>query len=152
MGKTYEQKIKEAKKLGISISADLHSNKNIVGIYKFFRCKNDTEYCFYIGKSTDVAYRLLGPSNGHIFLFLKGDYSKIVPQKIKEYLDDGYKIRVDISNVSYYDTSFSKAAHRLALAELQEIVKYQEMGQCPFQVPEGAGAYEERYWEKNYKL
>lgn len=151
MGKTYKQKLELAEARGIRISANLLSHKNIVGIYKFFWFTDDEEYCFYIGKSTDIADRLLGSSNGHIFMFLEGDCSKIVPLKIKEYLGDGKKIRVEICEISYYDTSFSKAAHRLALAELQEIVKYQELGQCPFQVPEGAGTYEEQFWEKNYK-
>ena len=151
MGKTYQQKLELAKKCGISIPEELLSPKNIVGIYKFFWVNDDDAYCFYIGKSTDIAYRLFGSSNGHIFMFLNGDYSKIVPLKIKEYLDEGKKIRVEICEISYYDTSFSRAAHRLALAELQEIVKYQKMGQCPFQVPEGAGTYEEQFWAKNYK-
>ena len=150
MGKTYKQKLEEAENLGISVSGNLLSSENIVGIYKFFRCKDGIEYCFYIGKSTDIAYRLLGSRRGHIYMFLNGNYSQLVPSKIKEYLDSGHKIRVEFFEISYYDTCFSKAAHRLALAELQEIVKYQKMEQCLFQTPEGAGAYEKQYWEKNY--
>lgn len=155
MGETYEQKLDRAKRSGITVSENftesLRKKENIVGVYKFFRCKGNEEYCFYIGKSTNIVYRLLGSSSGHIYMFLHDDFSKIVPSKIKEFLAAGYKIRVDVCEISYYDTSFSKAAHRLALAELQEIVKYQEMGQCLFQVPEGVGTYEEQFWEENYK-
>lgn len=149
---TYEEKIQEAKKHNINIVYDLSKDKNIVGIYKFFYYNQNEEYCFYIGKSTNITDRLLGSSKGHIYMYLNNDFSKKVPRKIKEYLNKGYKIKVTIQEIDYRDTSFSKAAHRLALAELQEIVKYQEMGQCQFQMPEGAGTYEEIFWEENYKL
>ena len=61
------------------------------------------------------------------------------------------QFQVEIEEIDYSDTSFSKAAHRLALAELQQIVHYQSIGQCEFQTPEGAGTYEEKFWEENYK-
>ena len=54
--------------------------------------------------------------------------------------------------VEYKDTSFSRAAHRLALAEISEIVKYQREGQCLEQMPEGVGMNEEKFWEENYKI
>ena len=147
---TYEEKIKLAKECGITIPENI-LYKNIVGIYEFFKIKGNEEFCFYIGKSTDIAYRLLGSSSGHIYMYLNSNLSKTVPLKIKEYCDDGYKIKVKILEVDYSDNSFSKAAHRLALVELQEIVKYQEMGQCQFQVPEGVGTNEEKFWTENYK-
>lgn len=149
---TYEEKMMKAKENNIIISDKLLSKDNVVGIYKFFKVKNEKKHCFYIGKSTSMAYRLLGSSNGHIYMYLKGDYSKLVPSKIKEYLSDGYQISVEIEEINYEDTMFSRAAHRLALAELKEIVKYQEMNQCELQTPEGAGMYEERFWEENYKI
>lgn len=148
---TNEQKIEKAREKGIYLPDDLSGKENIVGIYKFFRIKENEEYCFYIGKSTSIAFRLLGASNGHIYMYLNNDFSKIVPLKINEYLNKGYKIKVDILKIDYYDTSFSRAAHRLALAELKEIVKYQKQGQCEFQTPEGVGTYEEKFWEENYK-
>ena len=84
-------------------------------------------------------------------MYLNTNRKNLVPIKIAEYIKNGYAIRVEITEVNYEDTSFSKAAHRLALAELQEIVKYQEMGQCEFQLPEGVGEQEEKFWEDNYK-
>lgn len=153
MGKTLRQKIDEAKDRNIHIPACLLSNKNIVGIYGFFAIKSDEEYCFYIRKATNIAYRLFGSSNGHIYLYFKNAYSKLVPQKINEYLNKGYKIEVRIlDKIDYHDTSFSKAAHRLAFAELQKIIQYQQQGQCEFQVPEGSGKYERKYWEEHYKM
>ncbi len=152
MGKTLKQKKDEAEKEGIHIPADLLGDKNIVGIYGFFAIEKDEEHCFYIGKSTNIAYRLLGSSDGHVYLYLKKAYSKLVPQKINEYRNDKYEIEVRVlDTIDYHDTSFSKAAHRLALAELQRIVLYQEQGQCEFQIPEGSGTYERKYWEKHYK-
>ncbi|HCY07218.1 MAG TPA: hypothetical protein DHS57_08260 [Erysipelotrichaceae bacterium] len=147
---TYEEKIKKAKEKRIHIPEDI-IKKNTVGIYKFFRVKGNEEFCFYIGKSTDIAYRLLGSSSGHVYMYLKNNISKMVPLKIKEYLKNGYDIKVKIIEVDYFDSCFSKAAHRLALTELQEIVKYQEKGQCKFQVPEGVGTNEEKFWTENYK-
>jgi len=153
MRKTFKQKIDEANKQGIYIADELVSNGNIVGVYGFFAIKKEEEYCFYIGKSTNIAYRLLGSSKGHIYMYLNNDFSKLVPQKIKEYLNDRYKIEIRIlDKIDYHGTSFSKAAHRLALAELQRIVEYQNNGQCEFQMPEGSGIYERQYWENNYKI
>jgi len=37
------------------------------------------------------------------------------------------------------------------LAEITEIVKYQSMGQCLKQLPEGIGEGEREYWENSYK-
>lgn len=151
MGMTYEEKIRKAGISGIKIPNDLSAGKNIVGIYKIFKVKGNEKLCFYIGKSTDIAYRLLGSSSGHIYMYLHNNFTKIVPIKMEKYITEGYEIEVEIIKVDYFDTSFTKAAHKLALYELQEIVKYQEIGQCLFQVPEGAGTNEERFWEENYK-
>ena len=125
---TYSEKIKEANERNIFIMFDLLSKDNVVGIYKFFKVRDLEKHCFYVGKSTSVAFRLLGASQGHIYMYLNNDYSKLVPSKINEYLNDGYKIQVEIDEIDYSDTSFSRAAHRLALAELQQIVGYQKNG------------------------
>lgn len=148
---TYKEKIELAKKYQITIKFDLLKRDNVVGIYKFFKVKGDERYCFYIGKATDIAFRLLGASNGHIYMFLNKNYSKLVPSEIKKCIEAGYEIEVEIEEKDYKDTCFSRAAHRLALAEFQEIVKYQEMEQCLLQTPEGVGKREKDFWEKNYK-
>lgn len=148
---TYKEKIEMAKNSNIMINYDLLKQDNVVGIYKFFKVKGDERYCFYIGKATDITFRLLGASKGHIYMYLKEDYSKLVPMEIKKSLEDGYNIEVEIEEIDYKDTHFSRAAHRLALAEIQEIVKYQNFGQCLLQTPEGTGRKEKNFWEKNYK-
>lgn len=154
MGKTFKQKNEDAKSKGIKIAYDLFEGKNIVGVYGFFAIKeNKEEICFYIGKSTNIVYRLLGSSGGHIYMYLNNDYSKVVPLKIKEYIDKSWEVEVRIlDEVDYHDISFSKAAHRLALAELQRIVQYQKLNQCEYQVPEGFGPNGITYWEKNYMI
>lgn len=149
MGMTYKEKLEEAKIRNIIIPSEI-LKKDIVGVYKFFATLEDKKICFYVGKSTNIRERLLS-SNGHIHLFFK-DSDKLVPSEIKDYLNEKYKIVVEIIKVDYYDTEFTRASHRLALVELAEIVKYQSQGQCLKQLPEGVSDNEFNYWENNYKL
>ena len=152
MRMTLEQKIEEAKKQRIYLLNN-SLEKEIVGINGFFATKkNEKRYCFYIGKATNMVSRLFG-SKGHLHYYLNGKFSKLVPGNIKKYLDLGYDIEVELLDdydAKYKDTNFSRAAHRLALAEIQQIVKYQELGQCLEQRPEGVGKYEEEYWKRRY--
>ena len=149
MGMTYKEKLEEAKIRNIIIPSEI-LKKDIVGVYKFFAILEDKKICFYVGKSTNIRERLLS-SNGHIHLFFK-DSDKLVPSEIKNYLNEKYKIVVEIIKVNYYDTEFTRASHRLALVELAEIVKYQSQGQCLKQLPEGVSDNEFKYWENNYKI
>ena len=148
MGMTYKEKLEEAKMRNIAIPSEI-LYKDIVGVYKFFATLEDEKICFYVGKSTNIRERLLS-SNGHIHLFFK-ESEKLVPSEIKYYLGQNYEILVEIEEVDYFDTDFSRASHRLSLAEITEIVKYQSMGQCLKQLPEGIGEGEREYWENNYK-
>ena len=148
MGMTYKEKLEKAKMWNITIPSEI-LEKDIVGVYKFFAILGDKKICFYIGKSTNIRERLLS-SNGHIHLFFK-ESEKLVPSEIKYYLGQNYDILVEIEDVDYFDTNFSRASHRLSLAEITEIVKYQSMGQCLKQLPEGIGEGEREYWENKYK-
>ena len=150
---TYKEKISVARKRNIDIPDALASGEAIVGVYGFFAIAGEAEECFYIGKATNVAGRILGASNGHVYMYLQQNMTKYVPRKIGEYIERGYRIEVRIlEQIDYHDTSFSRATHRLALAELQKIVEYQEKGQCLGQRPEEAGRYIENYWEKHYHI
>ncbi len=149
MRMTYEKKIEEAKKQRIYLPTKL-LGKNIVGVYGFFATKENERQCFYIGKATNMASRLLA-SKGHVHNYLYGYFGKLVPDKIKHYLNLGYDIEVEIlDEIDYEDIYFSRAAHRLALAEIQQIVYYQKLGQCLEQRPEGVSSKEEEYWKRNY--
>ena len=148
MGMTYKEKLEKAKMWNITIPSEI-LEKDIVGVYKFFAILGDKKICLYIGKSTNIRERLLS-SNGHIHLFFK-ESEKLVPSEIKYYLGQNYDILVEIEEVDYFDTNFSRASHRLSLAEITEIVKYQSMGQCLKQLPEGIGEGEREYWENKYK-
>jgi len=132
MGMTYKVRLEKAKMRNITIPSEI-LEKDIVGVYKFFAILEDEKVCFYIGKSTNIRER------------------KLVPSEIKYYLGQNYEILVEIEEVDYSDTDFSRASHRLSLAEITEIVKYQSMGQCLKQLPEGIGEGEREYWENNYK-
>lgn len=148
---TYEEKLNQAKANNIHIPSEVAGDKNIVGVYKIFGIKQEIRICLYIGKSTNVADRLLGSSHGHIYMYLNKNLGKLVPKKINDYIKKGYEIEVEIIPVEYSDTYFSRAAHRLALTEIIEIVKYQTEGQCLDQIPEGVGKNEEKFWDENYK-
>ena len=67
---TYAEKIKKAETYNIKVKYDFSNGNNVVGIYKFFYINGSERYCFYIGKSTDIGYRLFGASNGHIYMFI----------------------------------------------------------------------------------
>jgi len=149
MGMTYKAKLEKAKMMNITIPSEI-LEKDIVGVYKFFAILEDEKICFYIGKSTNIRERLLSSNGGHIHLFFK-ESENLVPSEIKYYLGQNYEILVEIEEVDYFDTDFSRASHRLSLAEITEIVKYQSMGQCLKQLPEAIGKDERKYWENNYK-
>ena len=149
MGMTYKEKLEKAKMANITIPSEI-LEKDIVGLYKFFAILEDEKICFYIGKSTNIRGRLFSSSKGHIHLFFK-ESEDVVPSEIKYYLGQNYDILVEIEEVDYFDTDFSRAAHRLSLAEITEIVKYQSLGQCLKQLPEAIGENERKYWENNYK-
>lgn len=146
----YCEKIKQARKRKIFIPPEIVSSEDIVGVYKIFAKKNDEYICLYIGKSTNIASRLLG-SSGHIYMYLKNNLTNLVPQLIKKYLNSGYEIEIKIIKIDYSDIHFSRAAHRLACAEINEIVKYQNDGQCLEQLPEGVGDREKKFWAKKYR-
>lgn len=91
---TFKEKIIVAKKNNIFIPSDLADNQNIVGIYKIFGKKNGRRKCLYIGKSTNIANRLLGSGRGHIYMYLNNNLSKLVPRIINKYIKAGYKIEI----------------------------------------------------------
>ena len=95
---TFKEKIMLAKKNNIFIPFDLADNQNIVGVYKIFGKKNGRRTCLYIGKSTNIAYRLLGSGGGHIYMYLNNNLSKLVPCIIDKYIKDGYKIEIEIDS------------------------------------------------------
>ena len=85
---TYRQKLDKARKQGIEIPDMILERQPIAGVYKFcYYNPNDPndEGCFYVGKSSSLAYRLLDSDKGHIHLFLN-NYLKdnLVPTKIKD--------------------------------------------------------------------
>lgn len=53
--------------------------------------------------------------------------------------------------MDYSDTSFSEVAHRLACAEINKIVMYQNDGQFLEQLPEGIGDHKEKFGAENYR-
>ncbi len=151
MGMTNKQKVDMANERGIDLPLEM-LERDIVAVYGVFAKKKNEEFCIYVGKATNLRARLLGSSSGHIHLYLNNNVEKLVPKLIDQHLQAGYRIEVRIlEEVDYQDSSFSRAAHRLAFAELKWIVDMQKEGLCLEQLPEGAGPYSGAYWEKYYK-
>lgn len=157
----YVQKFEEAKKRRIYLPPELLDRTAIVCVYGFFAAKGAEKICFYIGKTTNLKSRLLDACHGgHVYYYLIGKFKTeksemLVPTQIEQYLRQDYDVSVEIlENVNYDDTNFSRAAHRLALAEMEWIVKYQKQDQCLKQLPEGIGwsGNEHRNWDRNYNL
>ena len=149
---TSEEKKLKAESMKVFLPDEVLDDK-CVCIYGFFAVKNRKRECFYVGKTTNLNDRMLNSSDGHIYDFINGTYTKLVPELINKYRDEDYKIYVKVlEKVDYRDTSFSRAAHRLALAEYKWIVHYQEKEQCLDQMPEGIekDGKEMKFWKKNY--
>jgi hypothetical protein len=145
------QKVQQAKVRGIDLPEKIPNNK-IVAVYGLFAKKKNEEFCIYVGKATNLRARMLGSSSGHIHLYLNNNVEKLVPKLIDQHIQAGYRVEIRIlQEVDYQDSSFSRAAHRLAFAELKWIVGMQKEGLCLDQLPEGAGPNSRAYWERHYK-
>ena len=130
MGMTHKQKVDMANKRGIDLPLEM-LERDIVAVYGVFAKKENEEFCIYVGKATNLRARLLGSSSGHIHLYLNNNVEKLVPMLIDQHLEAGYRIEARIlEEVDYQDSSFSRAAHRLAFAELKWIVDMQKDGLC----------------------
>lgn len=151
-----DQKAQKAQKYNIFIEDVLKTDET--GIYGYFYIDTrGNEHCFYIGKASSFFNRTFS-SNGHIHQFLRFKetngkmYSnKLVVEMINNIVKSGRKIEVRcLEIVDYSDSSFSRAAHRLAFAELKWITEYQKNDDCLNQLPDGVGKNEEDYWINKY--
>ena len=151
MGMTNKQKVGMANERGIDLPLEIF-DRDIVAVYGIFAKKKNEEFCIYVGKATNLRARLLGSSSGHVHLYLNNYVTNLVPKLIDQHLEAGYRIAVRIlEEIDYQDSSFSRAAHRLAFAELKWIVDMQKEGLCLEQLPEGAGPNSRTYWENHYQ-
>ncbi len=146
--KEFNKRLNEIKQLDIYVPKEMTPKSKIRGVYGFFVKVDENYICFYIGKSNDIFLRMLG-KNSHLNDYLRGVRETDVHKKIEKYLNDGYGIEVRIlREIDYIGDSFEKDANRLALAELQELVNYQDMGGCQKQLSEAVKEkYERIEWE-----
>lgn len=148
MGMTNKQKVDMANQRGIDLPLEM-LERDIVAVYGVFAKKENEEFCIYVGKATNLRARLLGC---HIHRYLNNYVTNLVPKLIDQHIQAGYRIEVKIlEEIDYQDSSFSRAAHRLAFAELKWIVDMQKEGLCLEQLPEGAGPNSRTYWENHYQ-
>ncbi len=140
----FNKRIKKLEKINITIDSKLIPTKKIRGIYGFFAKKETKEYCFYIGKSNNIFIRLLG-SNSHLNNYLRGVRSTDVHKNIEQYLFNGYSIHVKVLEiVEYKGNCFEQDANILALAELKQLVYYQDQNQCKNQLSEAVKVKREK--------
>ena len=111
------------------------------GIYGFFILDSGKSRCVYIGKAIDIKSRVLE----HLTQ-LKWMQKKVLAtepaQHIKmlyEALKEGKQIDIKlIEKVPYEYGEYARDLHHLAYVEYSYIEKYQKLGECLYQFPEGA--------------
>ncbi|WP_416327808.1 hypothetical protein [[Eubacterium] hominis] len=122
------KRIENAKSNNIFVQEEINLDSHIRGVYGFFAIKDNEQIPFYVGKSINIFSRMF---TGHIYDYLRGVKNTDVQKRMEDFLTKGYIIEVRIlKKVKYNGDSFIQDANRLALAELEEIVKQQENGYC----------------------
>lgn len=145
------KRIEKAKDKNIFVQKEIALNSHIRGVYCFYARKVNEEIPFYIGKSYNIFMRMF---KGHIYNYLRGVRNTEVQKRMENYLDNNYFIEVRIlKRVDYEGDSFIQDANRLALAELEEIVKQQSKGLCitKDQLSETIKPTEEKIWNALFK-
>ncbi len=147
----FRKRIENAKMKNIFVDEEIAFNSHIRGIYCFYAKRENEEIPFYIGKSNNIFMRMF---KGHIYDYLRGVRDTDVQKRIENYLDNGYSIKVGIlRRVPYKGDTYIQDANRLALAELEEIVKQQNNGFCitKDQLSEAVKLTEENIWNEEVK-
>lgn len=142
--------IQRAKNNKIIVPDELNDHDVIRGVYGIFSEKEDESTCLYIGRTYSIADRLFA-SGGHISMFNSGQYENLVPKMVYENIKKGYHIIIKVLKVvEFKGDNYYRDMQRLAYAEMELIEKYQQAGQCLWQLPEGTWISEEK-WNKRYK-
>lgn len=148
----FMKRIENAKSNNIFVQKEINPDSHIRGVYGFFAIRDKEEIPFYIGKSLNIFSRLF---TGHIYNYLRGVRNTDVQQRMENFLGKGYTVEVRIlKRVEYKGDSFIQDANRLALAELEEILKQQDNGYCKTtdQISEAVKKeYEEREWNHMFE-
>jgi hypothetical protein len=119
--------------------------KCVRGVYGIFIEKDGNRTCEYVGKSEEVQTR----AECHKNKIESGTHIEVLVNANK---DSKTKIIIAVlEDVPYVFDNYYKDAQRLASAENYWIDKYQGMGQCLYQVPEGKRPSIES-WEKLKRL
>lgn len=82
-------------------------------------------------------------------MYNRGECVKLVPSLINNNINNGIEIKV-LKEVKYEGNNYSRDLHKLAFEEYKLIDKYQELGQCLYQIPEG-NQISEKNWSRLYK-
>ena len=105
--------------------------KCVRGVYGIFKEQDGNRTCEYVGKSEEVPTR----AEFHKKKIESGTHIKVL---INVNNDSKAKIIITVlEDVPYVFDNYYRDAQRLASAENYWIDKYQGMGQCLHQVPEG---------------
>lgn len=148
--KGFHKRVEEAKSLQIYVDDKISLDSCIRGVYCFFAIKDDEEIPFYVGKANNIFMRMF---KGHVYNYCRGVRKTDVQKRMQFYLDKGYKIKIKVQEqVDYVGDGFIQDANRLALAELNEIVKQQDKGFCitEDQLSEAVKKKEKELWEEQF--
>lgn len=115
----------------------LNYNSPIRGIYGIFiKNKNEDKKCVYVGRSTNIYYRIFNSYSGHISNIKKKEHFISELNEANEDVD--IKVFVEVlEEVTFEFDNYHKDMQRLASAENYYIDRYQSRNQCLNQVPEG---------------
>ena len=163
MIQTFNDRIAEAEGCHVFFpqDVDLIEKDYVRGVYGFFKSKDGEEECFYVGKTSNMRDRMIGPS-GHITEFLHNRNKKIdpdnkrkrsVPIKIAKLVGDGYTVNIRIIKIVPYDfsKSYEYNANLLCLEELSALIEKQNAGECVDQLSESVKNNEKRSWNSALK-
>lgn len=142
------QTVKWAKKeKGLIIEPEIFDFSNPVrGVYGIF--VGEEEYCAYVGRAENIYGRMFW-SDGHLVRMRQMGHGN---EKIMEELRKGSKkiIKIKIlERVKLEGDDYYRDMQRLASAENHWIDKYQDIGQCMEQLPEGSHLDSEK-WESMF--
>lgn len=150
---TLEKRVSDAKNNKIFVDDKINIDSCVRGVYCFFAVNKEEEIPFYVGKSNNIFDRMF---NGHIYNYLRGVRKTDVQKNIEMYLNNKCEVHVKIlREVEYKGDSFILDANRLALAEIEEIVKQQNKGYCltEDQLSEAVKTeYEENAWNERFNI
>ena len=128
----------------------LDASKVIIGIYGIFISINEQERCAYVGRSNNIYSRMFSGDDAHMVKLKKGIGENGETNSAMQ--NEQAKIIVKVlETVQYEYENYNKDMQKLASRENHYIDKYQALGQCLEQRPDGSNM-EYYIWKSNKNI